>query len=165
MLIGVGVMGLTFVAMEGVAWATHKYVLHGFLWFLHRSHHTRHNHAFELNDLFFAYYGTLAMLFFIIGSDLLDYRFWIGAGITLYGVAYFVIHDVFIHRRLKVFGKTSNAYLKALNIAHKVHHSSEGKDSASSYGMLWVSPKYFKSAYEIVHHKKRQEVKRGPILY
>ena len=75
-------MLLTFVVMEVVAWVMHKYVLHGFLWFLHKSHHTRHNHAFELNDLFFAWYGTLAMLFFIFGSEPLDYRFWIGAGIT-----------------------------------------------------------------------------------
>lgn len=159
MLTGIGIMLLTFVAMEGVAWLMHKYVLHGFLWFLHKSHHTRHNHAFELNDLFFAYYGTLAMLFFVFGSDPLDYRFWIGAGITLYGLAYFLIHDVFIHRRIKFFGSTSNVYLKALNMAHKVHHKTQGKDDSESFGMLWVAPRYFKSAYGIV--KKQQE--RGAV--
>lgn len=159
MLTGLGIMLLTFVLMEGVAWVMHKYVLHGFLWFLHKSHHTRHNHAFELNDLFFAYYGTLAMLFFIFGSDPIDYRFWIGTGITLYGVAYFLIHDVFIHRRIKVFNSSSNVYLKALNMAHKVHHKTKGKYHSKSFGMLWVEPEYFKAAYEIV--KKQQ--KRGAI--
>ncbi|MCJ8164924.1 sterol desaturase family protein [Pontibacter sp. E15-1] len=159
MLVGIGIMLLTFVVMEGVAWVMHKYVLHGFLWFLHRSHHTPHDHAFELNDLFFAYYGTLAMLFFVFGSDPIDYRFWIGAGITLYGVAYFLIHDVFIHRRLRLFGGTSNVYLKALNMAHKVHHKTRGKHDAQSFGMLWVAPRYFKAAYGIV--KKQQ--KRGAI--
>jgi beta-carotene 3-hydroxylase len=159
MLTGIGIMLITFVVMEGVAWVMHKYVLHGFLWFLHKSHHTRHNHAFELNDLFFAYYGTLAMLFFVFGSEPIDYRFWVGAGITLYGVAYFLIHDVFIHRRIKMFGNTSSVYLKALNMAHKVHHKAKGKCGSESFGMLWVSPRYFRSAYEIV---KNQE-KRGAV--
>lgn len=161
MLTGIGIMLLTFVAMEGVAWLMHKYVLHGFLWFLHKSHHTHHKHAFELNDLFFAYYGVLAMLFFVFGTDPIDYRFWIGAGITLYGVAYFVVHDVFIHRRLKVFGKTSNIYLKALNMAHKVHHKVKGKHGSESFGMLWVEPRYFRSAYNSV--KKQEQEKRGSI--
>lgn len=156
MLTGICIMLVTFVAMEGVAWVMHKYVLHGFLWFLHKSHHTRHNHAFELNDLFFAYYGTLAMLFFIFGSDPIDYRFWIGAGVTLYGVAYFLIHDVFIHRRIKVFGNSSNVYLKALNMAHKVHHKTKGKDGSESFGMLWVAPQYYKTAYEIVKNKEKR---------
>ncbi|AKD05275.1 sterol desaturase family protein [Pontibacter korlensis] len=163
MLTGIGTMLLTFVAMEGVAWLMHKYVLHGFLWFLHKSHHTHHHHAFEWNDLFFAYYGTLAMLFFIFGSDPIDYRFWIGAGITLYGLAYFLIHDVFIHRRIKVFGKTSNVYLKALNMAHKVHHKVQDKNGSESFGMLWVAPRYFRLAYEIV--KKQEQEERGSVHY
>ncbi|OKL40184.1 fatty acid hydroxylase [Pontibacter flavimaris] len=163
MLTGFGIMLLTFVAMEGVAWLMHKYVLHGFLWGLHRSHHTHHQHVFEWNDLFFAYYGLLAMLFFIFGSDPIDYRFWIGAGITLYGVAYFLIHDVFIHRRIKVFGKTSSVYLKALNMAHKVHHKAQGKHGSESFGMLWVAPRYFRQAYDIV--KKQEQEKRGSVHY
>ncbi|PTX18760.1 beta-carotene 3-hydroxylase [Pontibacter mucosus] len=163
MLTGIGVMLLTFVAMEGVAWLMHKYILHGFLWFLHKSHHTRHQHAFEWNDLFFAYYGALAMLFFIFGTDPLDYRFWIGAGITLYGLAYFLIHDVFIHRRLKLFGKTSNVYLKALNMAHKVHHKVQGKHGSESFGMLWVAPRYFRLAQELV--KKQEQENRGSVHY
>ncbi|MDO6389146.1 fatty acid hydroxylase [Pontibacter sp. BT731] len=157
MLMGLGIMLLTFVAMEGVAWVMHKYVLHGFLWFLHKSHHRHHKHAFEWNDLFFAYYGTLAMLFFVFGSEPIDYRFWIGAGITLYGVAYFLIHDVFIHRRIRLFGNTSNVYLKALNMAHKVHHKHTDRDGSESYGMLWVAPKYFRSAYSILQKRQQGE--------
>ncbi len=162
MLMGIGIMMTTFVAMEGVAWAMHKYVLHGFLWFLHKSHHTRHNHIFEWNDLFFAYYGALAMLFFYFSSNAIDYKFWIGAGITLYGVAYFVIHDVFIHRRIKFFGKTSNVYLRALNMAHKVHHKSGHKYGSEAFGMLWVNRKYFKAAF---HTLKKQQANRGAIHY
>lgn len=143
MLSNIGIVVATFICMEGVAWFTHKYVLHGFLWFLHRSHHVKHDHALERNDLFFSFYGTLAMLFFIYGSEDLDYRFWIGTGITLYGLTYFLVHDVFIHRRIKMFNKTSNVYLKALNMAHKVHHKTEEKEGSQAFGMLWVPVRYF----------------------
>ena len=146
MLAGFGILVLTVVAMEGVAWLMHKYVLHGFLWFLHRSHHTPHKGAFERNDLFFAFYGLLAMLFFIYGSENMDYRFWIGCGISVYGFLYFLIHDIFIHRRIKLFKKTSNFYLKGLDIAHKVHHKTHTKYGSESFGMLWVHPKFLKLA-------------------
>ena len=32
-----------FIAMEGATWIIHKYVMHGFLWFLHRDHHDHSN--------------------------------------------------------------------------------------------------------------------------
>ncbi|HCY45426.1 MAG TPA: carotene hydroxylase, partial [Flavobacteriales bacterium] len=25
--------------MEGITWCTHKFVMHGFLWYLHEDHH------------------------------------------------------------------------------------------------------------------------------
>ncbi|RNI29292.1 sterol desaturase family protein [Rufibacter latericius] len=136
----------TFAFMELVAWAVHKYVLHGFLWSIHKSHHTRHNHLFELNDVSFAFYGVIAALCFIYGTETLDYRFWVGVGISLYGAAYFLVHDLFIHRRLKLFGKTRSTYLRALDIAHKVHHKTKGRDGSESFGMLWVHPKFFRIA-------------------
>lgn len=136
----------TFIVMEVVAWAVHKYVLHGPLWNIHESHHKPRNHLFELNDVSFAFYGVIAALCFIYGSETMDYRFWIGTGISLYGAAYFLVHDLFIHRRLKLFGKTKITYLRALDIAHKVHHKTKGRDGSQSFGMLWVHPKFFKIA-------------------
>lgn len=29
----------TFIAMEGVTWLTHRYIMHGLLWYLHKDHH------------------------------------------------------------------------------------------------------------------------------
>lgn len=34
---------VTFILMEGATWIIHKYVMHGFLWFLHRDHHDHSN--------------------------------------------------------------------------------------------------------------------------
>lgn len=136
----------TFLMMEVVAWAVHRFLLHGVLWNIHQSHHVKHKHTFELNDLSFAFYGLIAALCFIYGSETFDYRFWIGVGISLYGAAYFLVHDLFIHRRVKLFGKTTNSYLKAVDMAHKVHHKTKGKNGSQSFGMLWVHPKYFRMA-------------------
>ena len=45
-----------FAGMEAVAYYTHKYVMHGFLWSLHKSHHSPREGIFELNDLFAFYF-------------------------------------------------------------------------------------------------------------
>jgi len=42
----------TFIGMEGVAWFTHKYIMHGIMWNWHQSHHVHHKNALEKNDLF-----------------------------------------------------------------------------------------------------------------
>jgi len=72
----------TFLAMEGVAWTTHKYVMHGFLWVLHDSHHKPHKGPFELNDFFFLFYASIAMVLMYFGFENLDYRFWMGVGVS-----------------------------------------------------------------------------------
>lgn len=142
------------MGMEGVAWFTHKYIMHGFLWFLHRSHHTRHPHPLEKNDLFFVYYGVLSTVLIIYGSPLMDFRFWIGIGIGLYGLVYFLVHDVFIHKRLPFFGKTQNSYFRALDMAHKVHHKTTQRNGSESFGMLWVNVKYIKKAKNTLKQQK-----------
>ena len=43
----------TFFIMEFNAWFTHKYVMHGFGWFLHKDHHHPHDNNFEKNDFYF----------------------------------------------------------------------------------------------------------------
>ena len=42
---------LTFVIMEFVAWFSHKYIMHGFLWSWHKDHHKKdHDSWFQKND-------------------------------------------------------------------------------------------------------------------
>ena len=133
----------TFLGMEFVAWFMHKYVLHGALWFLHRSHHVRHPHRFERNDFFFLFYGSLSMGFIMYSSETKDWPFWVGVGIAAYGTVYFFVHDVLIHGRLRFWRKSRSKYLRALNMAHKMHHKTSARDGSEEFGMLWVSPKYF----------------------
>lgn len=133
--------------MEGVAWFTHKYVMHGFLWVLHKDHHDRSNHSpFEKNDFFFLIFALPGSFFIIFGSQIgIDFfLFWIGIGITLYGAAYFFVHDLFIHQRVKVLKKTKNPYLLGIRRGHKVHHKQLDKEDGECFGMLIVPLKYFK---------------------
>lgn len=136
----------TYLIMECVTWCTHKYVMHGFLWYLHADHHQpKYAHIFERNDLFFVIFAIPSILLFYFGASAgFDYRFFIGLGIFAYGLSYFIVHDIIIHQRLKLFKNTKNKYLVALRKGHKVHHKHLGKEHGECFGMLFVPFKYFK---------------------
>ena len=136
----------TYLVMECVTWCTHKFVMHGFLWYLHADHHQpKYAHIFERNDVFFVIFAIPSILLFYFGANAgFDYRFFIGLGIFAYGLSYFIVHDIVIHQRLKLFKNTKNKYLKALRKGHKVHHKHLGKEDGECFGMLFVPFKYFK---------------------
>lgn len=144
-LITVGTFGL----MEAITWLTHKYVMHGFLWYLHSDHHQPgYPGIFERNDAFFLIFAIPSIALFYWGiHPSLNYLFFIALGILLYGIAYFLIHDVLIHRRLNWFHNTKNPYLRALRKAHKVHHKHLGKEEGECFGMLNVPWRYFKESW------------------
>ncbi|MFZ4261925.1 beta-carotene hydroxylase [Sphingobacterium sp. HJSM2_6] len=137
---------ITFIAMEGATWLIHKYVMHGFLWVLHRDHHDHSTDGpLERNDLFFIIFAIPAILLMFVGvKNGYSPSFYIGLGITLYGLAYFLVHDVFIHQRLSIFRQTESPYFRAIRRAHKQHHKHLGKEEGECFGFLWVPIKYFK---------------------
>ena len=145
-LLAAAITFVTFASMEFWAWFMHKFVQHGPLWVLHRSHHVRHPHPVERNDLFFVIYGALSATLFITGGNGGRWWFWVGVGIAVYGTVYFFVHDVLIHGRLRFWKKSQNVYLRALNMAHKMHHKTTGRDGSAEFGLLWVSPKYLRLA-------------------
>lgn len=135
-----------FVSMEAVAWLAHKYIMHGILWILHKDHHKKESEGFiEHNDFFFLLFALpgIACLFFGMKSNY-NFLFFLGVGITLYGMAYFLIHDIFIHQRFKVFRNSDSLYFKAIRRAHKMHHKHLNKEDGECFGMLWVPFKYFR---------------------
>lgn len=143
-LINSAIVIAAFFSMEGVAWFTHKFIMHGLLWHLHKDHHKKETAGFfEHNDFFFLIFAIpgIAGLFFGMQNDF-NFLFWIGLGITIYGFAYFLVHDIFIHQRFKLFRNVNNQYLKAIRRAHKMHHKHLGKDEGECFGMLWVPLKY-----------------------
>jgi beta-carotene 3-hydroxylase len=137
---------LVFILMEGATWLIHKYIMHGFLWTLHKDHHDHSNEGeLEKNDWFFVIFAlpTIALMYFGSLQDF-NYLFFIGLGIMFYGLAYFFIHDIFIHQRFKIFSHTKSPYFLALRRAHKQHHKHLGKEDGECFGFLYVPIKYFK---------------------
>jgi beta-carotene 3-hydroxylase len=135
---------LVFIVMEGITWLTHRYVMHGFLWYLHEDHHQKGPGFWEKNDAFFVIFAIPSWLCIMLGS--MNQNYWIvsiGAGIALYGFAYFLVHEIIIHQRIKLFTRSNNRYIRAIRWAHKMHHKHLHKEEGESFGMLIVAKKYW----------------------
>ena len=144
MLVNIIITLSTFSIMEFISWATHKYVMHGFLWILHEDHHkVDRNKIFQKNDYFFLIFAIPSFLLILFGSDKLDFKFFIGIGIALYGLAYFIIHEIIIHQRIPFLKNTKIKYFRILRKAHKIHHKIITKKGCSCFGMLIVPKKYW----------------------
>jgi beta-carotene 3-hydroxylase len=89
---------LTLVAMEGVGFLAHKYVMHGWGWCLHKSHHEEHLGAFETNDIYLLALGMVAVALIVAGNSGHDPLQWVGAGVAAFGLIYVLVHDGLVHR-------------------------------------------------------------------
>lgn len=135
---------VTAVAMEGVAWALHKYVMHGFLWVLHEDHHQTTGRRFQKNDLFALFFAGLSFGFIYSGLSLgIQPLTAAGFGVALYGIGYFTFHDFMFHGRIKALHfKPRGRYFKSIINAHRIHHSVTTKEGALSFGFLYAPRKY-----------------------
>ena len=66
----------------------------------------------------------------------------VGLGMTAYGFAYFLFHDVIVHRRVSVRFRPANRYLQRIIKAHLVHHKTTEREGAVSFGFLWAPKSY-----------------------
>ena len=132
--------------MEFFAWFLHKYVMHGFLWVLHKDHHIPKGGKFQKNDLFSLFFSGLAFGFIFIGMlSGFNIVFFIGIGITMYGIAYFTVHDILFHKRLKIKYKPKSDYVKRILKAHGVHHMRITKEKGVNFGFVYSSKNYVKA--------------------
>ena len=133
--------------MEFVAWFAHKYIMRGFLWSWHEDHHNPHTVEgfFEKNDLFFLVFAVPSAACYMTGSMVPELfpLFFVGVGISIYGLIYFLIHDVYIHQRFRWFKQLDSKYSRAILRAHGAHHAVQTKHGSESFGLLVVAKKYF----------------------
>ena len=135
----------TFLFMEFVAWSVHKYIMHGILWNLYKDHHqVNKENIMQKNDYFFLIFAIPSILLILNGFKSLHFTLYIGVGIALYGLAYFIVHEIIIHQRIKILSRINNKYIRGIRMAHKVHHKNIHKNNGKSFGMLIVPLKYFK---------------------
>jgi beta-carotene 3-hydroxylase len=131
----------TVAAMEFVAWASHKYVMHGFGWGWHRDHHEPHDKLLEKNDLYALVGAAISIAMFAIGSPLVMGEgawapgTWIGLGVLIYGIIYTLIHDGLVHQRYFRW-VPRGGYARRLVQAHKLHHATTSKEGGVSFGFV-----------------------------
>jgi beta-carotene 3-hydroxylase len=134
---------VTFAAMEFIAWASHKYIMHGWGWGWHRDHHEPHDNALEKNDLYGIVGAVMSISMFAVGSPLVmgaqawEPGTWIGLGVLFYGIVYTLVHDGLVHQRYFRWVPKSG-YAKRLVQAHKLHHATIGKEGGVSFGFVFA---------------------------
>lgn len=160
---GIILFVLTVAAMEGFAYAMHRWVMHGPGWFLHASHHRARTGPFELNDLYAVIFACPSILLLAGGV-----RWgwwpgctWIGAGIAAYGAIYFGFHDWIVHRRLPHRYVPRSTYMKRIVQAHRLHHVVETKHGTVSFGFL-VAPR--PEALKAELRRRERAGVRAPVL-
>jgi beta-carotene 3-hydroxylase len=142
-LSGLLLFAATVLAMEGVAYLLHRFVMHSRLgWSWHRSHHREREGWFEKNDLY-ALVFALPSVLLIWGGMNRGWgapAIWVGAGVAFYGLIYFGFHDVVVHGRIPNRIVPRSPYFKRIVQAHKLHHAVEGREGAVSFGFLYAPP-------------------------
>jgi beta-carotene 3-hydroxylase len=138
-ILDLAVIAAAVVAMEGLAYLTHRFVMHGrFGWRLHRDHHDEHDGLFQWNDLYAVLFTGVVILLFV--GDWPWPARPIAIGASLYGLLYFIVHDGLVHQRWPFRRVPRKGYLRRLYQAHKLHHATEGREGAVSFGFLYAPP-------------------------
>ena len=130
----------TAVFMEFMDWTTHKYIMHGFLWVLHRDHHRPASHGLQRNDLFALFFAAISITLILVGLN----RGWTplyasGFGMALYGMGYIAFHDLLFHRRIRAISyHPRSTYMKRIFRAHRAHHRNPRKHGGTSFSFLYA---------------------------
>jgi beta-carotene 3-hydroxylase len=131
----------TIAAMELVAWASHKYVMHGFGWAWHRDHHEPHGRTLEKNDRYALVGAALSIALFaagsplILGDDAWPPGTWVGLGVLIYGLVYTLVHDGLVHQRYFRW-VPRRGYARRLVQAHRLHHATTSREGGVSFGFV-----------------------------
>jgi len=144
LLLNILIVIATAMFWEFVAWFMHKYVMHGFGWYLHHDHHVTSGRRFQKNDLYAIFFALCSFLLIFNGL-----KFgWIpmasaGFGVGLYGIGYVTFHEIMFHKRVKAIRlNPKNRYLQRIINAHRVHHATVTKEDAVSFSFLWAPKSY-----------------------
>ena len=127
---------LTFLAMELFSYLIHRFVYHGIAWFVHKSHHAPRKGTYEWDDIFPLLFAsvTAPLVIYAVDSSRSPALTAVALGITAYGLIYFIVHDLYVHRRVKRF-RLRIPFLRKLKQAHALHHRYGGEP----YGLLFFA--------------------------
>ena len=137
MLYALGLVISGFVGTEIFSIFLHRYIFHGLLWGVHKSHHEPRQGVFEDNDLFSLFFASVSIALIALGFFEPAYRpaLFVGMGISVYGAIYFVVHDLMAHKRYFPM-KASNPVLAGLVKAHRRHHQRVDQEGQGPWGLF-----------------------------
>lgn len=134
-----GIVLLTVIAMEGIAYCVHRWIMHGPLgWGWHKSHHQETHGPFEKNDLYALVFAALSIVIFALAGQWWAWLWWVAVGMSCYGVLYFAVHDGLVHQRWPFRYVPRRGYLRKLYQAHRLHHAVEGREDCVSFGFIYA---------------------------
>lgn len=133
---------LGFAGTEIFSYLVHRFVFHGVLWKIHITHHKPRRFFLELNDIFSLVFALISIALIISGNS---NALAAGLGIAFYGLAYFITHDLFTHRRFLPF-KSENRVLQMIRTAHQRHHQSIDKKGIQPFGLFVFDYRKFTGA-------------------
>ena len=150
----------TVAGMEVFAWWAHRYVMHGWGWGWHASHHEARSGWWERNDLYAVVFAGVAIVLIALGNSG-DAGYaplqWIGAGMTAYGALYFIAHDGLVHKRWPLSWVPRRGYAKRLYQAHRLHHAVIDRKDCVSFGFLWApSPAALKQQLQLLRARRME---------
>ncbi|MBX9653355.1 sterol desaturase family protein [bacterium] len=151
-----------FVGMELLSYGLHRWIFHGFLWKIHVTHHTKQHTLLEANDLFAIFFTGLAFVLMLVGflrDPLHSIEFPIGLGMTIYGMLYFIIHDLMTHRRFFPL-KPFSGWMDVVRRAHLRHHQSAEKDGLEPYGLFLFPYSKFRHPPERRSASRKQDIEQ-----
>lgn len=124
--------------METWAMLLHGRVWHSWLWRVHRSHHRKRIGRWEANDALSMLHAPIAIAAILYGCMAApslgrDIAFGVGIGMTMFGIAYVVVHDGLVHGRLPVEKLAKLRYFERVREAHLLHHK---KGARGPYGLF-----------------------------
>ncbi|HYF58738.1 MAG TPA: sterol desaturase family protein [Burkholderiaceae bacterium] len=137
-LVAIAIVGATLVATEALAWAVHRYVMHGIGWRWHRSHHQPGPGRLEANDAYSVIAAVAVVALFTASGGPASPWWWVALGATLYGALYAIVHDGWAHRRWPAGTGPRRGWIARLVRAHRLHHAVSERDGAVSFGFLWA---------------------------
>lgn len=148
-----------FLGMEAIAWLSHRYVMHGFGWGWHRSHHEPHAGGFERNDLYVFFGAALSIGLFLLARHLQSPGIQaLAVGTTAYGAMYAFVHDGLVHQRWPFRYMPRNGYARRLVQAHRLHHAVRSREGAVSFGFLIVpDPRRLAAGFKARRAHERNE--------
>jgi beta-carotene 3-hydroxylase len=140
LVINTAIVLATVAGMEVFAAVAHRYIMHGWGWGWHKSHHEPREGMFELNDMYAVVFAIPSFLLIYFGAMWDHWMVWVGAGMTIYGFLYWFVHDGLVHNRWPFRIVPKNAYLRRLVQAHRMHHAVHGKEGCVSFGFIYAPP-------------------------